>query len=129
MHIFNTNKERETLITAIKKERVQIRSIPEDNAYSRKNYYCNEFYDIKNKIYGDKKNLIIKNEYESINNFKLKKNESKNNTKKINKKSKILLIDKKEMGGKEHNNCVKNHIFKLKSSKKRNSIPFSSIYP
>ena len=115
MHIFNTNKERETLMTAIQKERIQIRSITEDKAYSRKNHNHNDIYDIKNKIYGDKKNLIIKTEYESSNNSKLKKNESKNNVKKINdKKSKILLInkekiekgaknDKKEMGGKEHN--------------------------
>ena len=115
MHIFNTNKERETLMTEIQKERIQIRSITEDKAYSRKNHNHNDIYDIKNKIYGDKKNLIIKTEYESSNNSKLKKNESKNNVKKINdKKSKILLInkekiekgaknDKKEMGGKEHN--------------------------
>ena len=126
MHIFNTNKERETLMTAIQKERIQIRSITEDKAYSRKNHNHNDIYDIKNKIYGDKKNLIIKTEYESSNNSKLKKNESKNNVKKINdKKSKILLInkekiekgaknDKKEMGGKEHNNYHTRKLFEYR---------------
>ena len=125
MHIFNTNKERETLMTTIQKERVQLRSITEDNVYSRKNYNNNDVYDIKNKIYGGKKNLISKSEYESNNNNnnKLKKNANKNNTNKIynkkvdDKKNKIILMnkdkiekdsknDKKEDSnkeGKEHN--------------------------
>ena len=61
MHIFNTNREREALMTTIQKERVQLRSITEDNAISRKNnnnYYTNynnDPYDINNKIYGKKK--------------------------------------------------------------------------
>ena len=60
-HIFNTNRERETLMTTIQKERVQLRSITEDNAISRRNYN-NDPYDIKNKIYGNsKKNILIKN--------------------------------------------------------------------
>lgn len=60
MHIFNTNREREALMTTIQKERVQLRSITEDNAISRKNnnnYYTNynnDPYDINNKIYGKK---------------------------------------------------------------------------
>ena len=73
MHIFNTNRERETLMTTIQKERVQLRSITEDNANFRKNYNDNDVYDIKNKIYNNKKNLITKSEYESKLNNKLKK--------------------------------------------------------
>ena len=37
-HIFSTNRERETLMTTIQKERVQLRSITEDNANSRRFY-------------------------------------------------------------------------------------------
>ena len=84
MHIFNTNKERETLMTTIQKERVQLRSITEDNANSRTNYN-NDYYDIKNKIYNNKKNLITKSEYEAN---KLKKINSKNNIKSNEKKNK-----------------------------------------
>ena len=123
MHIFNTNKERETLMTTIQKERVQLRSITEDNTYSRRTYNNNDVYDIKNKIYNNKKNLVKKSDYESMNNHsnnKLKKNNSKNNFKKINEKKnknssnniihnkdenieKNIKLEKKENFGKEHN--------------------------
>ena len=89
MHIFNTNREREALMTTIQKERVQLRSITEDNAISRKNnnnYYTNynnDPYDINNKIYG-KKNILSKNE----------KNENEPNK---NKKIAIKIIQKNSM--------------------------------
>ena len=118
-HIFNTNRERETLMTTIQKERVQLRSITEDNAISRRNYN-NDPYDIKNKIYGNsKKNILIKNENESN---KIKKNNSRNNLKKINEKKnknntinnninnknieKDLNVETNENSGKEYNICT-----------------------
>ena len=91
MHIFNTNREREALMTTIQKERVQLRSITEDNAISRKNnnnYYTNynnDPYDINNKIYG-KKNILSKNEKNENEPNKNKKNSNKNNSKKFNEK-------------------------------------------
>ena len=59
MHIFNTNRERETLMSEIQKERIQLRSVTEDNAKFRKNKYNNngnDIYDINNKIKGNKNN-------------------------------------------------------------------------
>ena len=55
MHIFNTNRERETLMSEIQKERIQLRSVTEDNAKFRKNKKSNtnngsDVYDINNKI-------------------------------------------------------------------------------
>ena len=91
MHIFNTNREREALMTTIQKERVQLRSITEDNAISRKNnnnYYTNynnDPYDINNKIYG-KKNILSKNDKNENEPNKNKKNSNKNNSKKFNEK-------------------------------------------
>ena len=52
MHIFSTNKERETLMTEIQKERIQLRSVTEDKTKYRKNIKNNgnDVYDIDNKI-------------------------------------------------------------------------------
>jgi hypothetical protein len=91
MHIFNTNREREALMTTIQKERVQLRSITEDNAISRKNnnnYYTNynnDPYDINNRIYG-KKNNLAKNDKNENELNKNKRNSIKNNSKKFNEK-------------------------------------------
>ena len=52
MHIFSTNKERETLMTEIQKERIQLRSVTEDKTKCRNNKKNNgnDVYDIDNKI-------------------------------------------------------------------------------
>ena len=52
MHIFSTNKERETLMTEIQKERIQLRSVTEDKTKYRNNKKNNgnDVYDIDNKI-------------------------------------------------------------------------------
>ena len=42
MHIFSTNRERETLMSEIQKERIQLRSVTEDNAKYRKNKHHNK---------------------------------------------------------------------------------------
>ena len=129
MHIFNTNREREALMTTIQKERVQLRSITEDNAISRKNNnnnnyytnYSNDPYDINNKIYG-KKNILSKNDKNDKNENDLnknKKNSNKNNLKKVNEKknkSKTNNIKEEEndmnmnlqteSSGKEYNICT-----------------------
>ena len=110
MHIFNTNRERETLMTTIQKERIQLRSITEDNANLRNNSNYNDEYGIKNKIYNNKKNLITKSEYETKNN-KLKKNNVKKHLKKINeKKTNIddninINIENKDDSEKGYNIC------------------------
>ena len=125
MHIFNTNKERETLMTTIQKERVQLRSITEDNVNSRLNYN-NDYYDIKNKIYGNgKKNLIAKSEYESN---KIKKNNNKKNKNNAgeNKNSENdLKRNKKENICTTHGNYLATDPSRLKitgESRKKNFI-------
>ena len=52
MHIFSTNKERETLMTEIQKERIQLRSVTEDKTKYRNNKKNNgnDVYDNANKI-------------------------------------------------------------------------------
>ena len=116
MHIFNTNRERETLMTTIQKERVQLRSITEDNAISRRNY-DNDVYDIKNKIYNKKNNLISKKEYKAMNSNtntinNNKKKDSINKNKKGEKKQKTnsnstnTENDNNEGSSKEYNICT-----------------------
>ena len=110
-HIFSTNRERETLMTTIQKERVQLRSITEDNSNSRR-FYDNDAYDIKNKIYNKKNNLICKKDYKPINNNnnKIKNNNSKNKKgeKKIKNTNTNSNIDddKYKESCKEYNICT-----------------------
>ena len=114
-HIFNTNRERETLMTTIQKERVQLRSITEDNTNSRR-YYDNDVYDIKNKIYNNKKNLISKKDSKLNDNINKAKNSNSKN-KKADKKSKNNIntnsninidkdIDNYQQSCKEYNICT-----------------------
>ena len=70
-HIFNTNKERETLMTTIQKERTQLRSYTEDNAFDRRSKY--------NESKEKKENSSTK---ESIKDNNSKKSKRKNNNKK-----------------------------------------------
>ena len=85
MHIFSTNRERETLMSEIQKERIQLRSVTEDNAKFRKNKKSNnnngsDVYDINNKIkinkaqhkHGLKNNLKQINENFENNQYKEK---------------------------------------------------------
>ena len=68
MHIFSTNRERETLMSEIQKERIQLRSVTEDNAKFRKNRNKNnngnDVYDIDNKI-KEKKNHNNKSNFKN----------------------------------------------------------------
>ena len=96
MHIFSTNRERETLMSEIQKERIQLRSVTEDNAKFRKNKYNNngnDAYDINNKIKGNKNNSKkgLKNNLIKINE-NLEKNQDKDNNKEKGKLSKIKDI-------------------------------------
>ena len=96
MHIFSTNRERETLMSEIQKERIQLRSVTEDNAKFRKNKYNNngnDAYDINNKIKGNKNNSKkgLKNNLIKINE-NLEKNKDKYNNKEKGKLSKIKDI-------------------------------------
>ena len=84
MHIFSTNRERETLMSEIQKERIQLRSVTEDNAKFRRNKKSNnnngnDIYDINSKIKinnkaqnkcGLKNNLKLINENFENNQFK-----------------------------------------------------------
>ena len=96
MHIFSTNRERETLMSEIQKERIQLRSVTEDNAKYRKNRIKNnsnnknDAYDINNKIKGNKG-------HKDKNNFKnnlkqINENIGKNKDKEKGKFSKIKDI-------------------------------------
>ena len=96
MHIFSTNRERETLMSEIQKERIQLRSVTEDNAKYRKNRIKNnsnnknDVYDINNKIKGNKG-------HKDKNNFKnnlkqINENIGKNKDKEKGKFSKIKDI-------------------------------------
>ena len=96
MHIFSTNRERETLMSEIQKERIQLRSVTEDNAKYRKNRIKNnsnnknDVYDINNKIKvnkGHKDKNNFKNNLKQIN-----ENIGKNKDKEKGKFSKIKDI-------------------------------------
>ena len=96
MHIFNTNRERETLMSEIQKERIHLRSVTEDNAKFRKNKYNNnenDVYDINNKIKGNKNNSKkgLKNNLVEMNN-NLEKDQGKDKNKEKGKLSKIKNI-------------------------------------
>lgn len=101
MHIFSTNRERETLMSEIQKERIQLRSVTEDNAKYRKNKYHNknngnDVYDISSKIKENKHHSNktgLKNNLKQINdNFGKSKDKEKNNEKEKNKFSNIKNI-------------------------------------
>ena len=101
MHIFSTNRERETLMSEIQKERIQLRSVTEDNAKYRKNKYHNknngnDVYDISNKIKENKHHSNktgLKNNLKQINdNFGKSKDKEKNKEKEKNKFSNIKDI-------------------------------------
>ena len=101
MHIFSTNRERETLMSEIQKERIQLRSVTEDNAKYRKNKYHNknngnDVYDISSKIKENKHHSNktgLKNNLKQINdNFGKSKDKEKNNEKEKNKFSNIKDI-------------------------------------
>ena len=101
MHIFSTNRERETLMSEIQKERIQLRSVTEDNAKYRKNKYHNQnngndVYDISSKIKENKHHSNktgLKNNLKQINdNFGKSKDKEKNNEKEKNKFSNIKDI-------------------------------------
>ena len=101
MHIFSTNRERETLMSEIQKERIQLRSVTEDNAKYRKNKYHNknngnDVYDISNKIKENKHHSSktgLKNNLKQINdNFGKSKDKEKNKEKEKNKFSNIKDI-------------------------------------
>ena len=86
MHIFNTNRERETLMSEIQKERIQLRSVTEDNAKFRRlkksnnNNNGNDVYDINNKIKINKaqNKCGLKNNLKQINeNFENNQNKEK----------------------------------------------------
>ena len=70
-HIFNTNKERETLMTTIQKERVQLRSYTEDNA------------DRRNKHSEGKEKKDTSSTKESIKDNNSKKSKKKSSRKKM----------------------------------------------
>ena len=96
MHIFSTNRERETLMSEIQKERIQLRSVTEDNLKYRKskiknnNNSKNDVYDINNKIKGNKSHKD-KNHFK--NNLKqINENIGKNKDKEKGKFSKIKDI-------------------------------------
>lgn len=101
MHIFSTNRERETLMSEIQKERIQLRSVTEDNAKYRKNKHHNknngnDVYDISSKIKENKHHSNktgLKNNLKQINdNFGKSKDKEKNNEKEKNKFSNIKDI-------------------------------------
>ena len=101
MHIFSTNRERETLMSEIQKERIQLRSVTEDNAKYRKNKYHNknngnDVYDISSKIKENKHHSNktgLKNNLKQINdNFGKSKDKEKNKEKEKNKFSNIKNI-------------------------------------
>ena len=101
MHIFSTNRERETLMSEIQKERIQLRSVTEDNAKYRKNKHHNknngnDAYDISSKIKENKHHSNktgLKNNLKQINdNFGKSKDKEKNNEKEKNKFSNIKDI-------------------------------------
>ena len=101
MHIFSTNRERETLMSEIQKERIQLRSVTEDNAKYRKNKYHNknngnDVYDISSKIKENKHHSNktgLKNNLKQINdNFGKSKDKEKNKEKEKNKFSTIKDI-------------------------------------
>ena len=101
MHIFSTNRERETLMSEIQKERIQLRSVTEDNAKYRKNKHHNknngnDVYDISSKIKENKHHSNktgLKNNLKQINdNFGKSKDKEKNNEKEQNKFSNIKDI-------------------------------------
>ena len=101
MHIFSTNRERETLMSEIQKERIQLRSVTEDNAKYRKNKYHNknngnDVYDISSKIKENKHHSNktgLKNNLKQINdNFGKSKCKEKNKEKEKNKFSNIKDI-------------------------------------
>ena len=101
MHIFSTNRERETLMSEIQKERIQLRSVTEDNAKYRKNKYHNknngnDVYDISSKIKENKHHSNktgLKNNLKQINdNFGKSKDKEKNKEKEKNKFSNIKDI-------------------------------------
>ena len=85
MHIFSTNRERETLMSEIQKERIQLRSVTEDNAKFRRhkktnNNNGNDVYDINNKIKTNKSQNKngLKNNLKQINeNFGNNQNKEK----------------------------------------------------
>ena len=97
MHIFSTNRERETLMSEIQKERIQLRFVTEDNLKYRKsriknnnNNSKNDVYDINNKIKGNKSHKD-KNHFK--NNLKqINENIGKNKDKEKGKFSKIKDI-------------------------------------
>ena len=101
MHIFSTNRERETLMSEIQKERIQLRSVTEDNAKYRKNKHHNknngnDVYDISSKIKENRHHSNktgLKNNLKQINdNFGKSKDKEKNNEKEKNKFSNIKDI-------------------------------------
>ena len=101
MHVFSTNRERETLMSEIQKERIQLRSVTEDNAKYRKNKHHNknngnDVYDISSKIKENKHHSNktgLKNNLKQINdNFGKSKDKEKNNEKEKNKFSNIKDI-------------------------------------
>ena len=101
MHIFSTNRERETLMSEIQKERIQLRSVTEDNAKYRKNKHHNknngnDVYDISSKIKENKHHSNktgLKNNLKQINdNFGKSKDKEKNKEKEKNKLSNIKDI-------------------------------------
>ena len=101
MHIFSTNRERETLMSEIQKERIQLRSVTEDNAKYRKNKHHNknngnDVYDISSKIKENKHHSNktgLKNNLKQINdNFGKSKDKEKNKEKEKNKFSNIKDI-------------------------------------
>ena len=101
MHIFSTNRERETLMSEIQKERIQLRSVTEDNAKYRKNKHHNknngnDVYNISSKIKENKHHnnkTGLKNNLKQINdNFGKSKDKEKNNEKEKNKFSNIKDI-------------------------------------
>ena len=95
-YIFSTNRERETLMSEIQKERIHLRSITEDNAKYRKNKNNrngNDIYDINNKIKISKNHnkCGLKNNLKQINENIGKKN-GKDKDKEKGKLSKIKDI-------------------------------------
>ena len=96
-HIFSTNRERETLMSEIQKERIQLRSVTEDNAKFRirrnNNKNGSDVYDVNSKIKGNKNNHKngFKNNLKQINE-NIGKNNEKDKEKEKGKLSKIKDI-------------------------------------
>ena len=96
-HIFSTNREREPLMSEIQKERIQLRSVTEDNAKFRirrnNNKNGSDVYDVNSKIKGNKNHHKngFKNNLKQINE-NIGKNNEKDKEKEKGKLSKIKDI-------------------------------------